>query len=117
MELVSRVFLEINGEEIDFDTVEEKEFDLAKAHPLMHKTAHFAVTSRYGASVEYPIPFDSPEFDFMKVKGGTLTIDRMNGVRVTYTGVRTLKIGTIKYDGDNAAKKSIEFSAENRQEN
>jgi hypothetical protein len=116
MELVSRVYLSINGQEIDFDSVEEKEYDVAKAHNLCNTTGHFDVTSRYGATCTCPIPKDTEEYDFASVRGGTLTIDQQNGRRITYTGVRTVKMGGVKYDGDNAATRTVEFSAENRLE-
>jgi hypothetical protein len=118
MEYVSRINLEINGLNIDdFDSVEEKEVDIAKPVNLMNGTGFFDVTERYGATVDYIIPKDAPEFDFRAVKGGTLTIDRQNGTRITFTGVRTTKIGATKYADDNAAKKSIELHATGRIEN
>jgi len=115
-EYVSRVLLEINGQSItDFKTVEEKEFELHKPVNLMNDTGHIAVQPRYGVNVDYVVPSDTPEFDFTQVKGGTLTIDKLNGQRVKYTGVYTLKIGATKYDGENEAVRAIEFSAKNRQ--
>jgi hypothetical protein len=116
MEVVARVYLEINGQEIDFDTVEEKEYEVAKPHNLCNTTAHFDVTPRYGATASWPIPKDGVEFDFKSVRGGTLTIDHQNGKRITYTGVRTIKVSGVKYDGDNAAIRTVDFSAEKRLE-
>lgn len=116
-EYVSRVNLEVNGQEIsDFDSVEEKEVDLSKRVNLMNKSGFFDTIPRYGVSVDYVVPRDAPEFDFRSVKNGTLTIDRQNGTRITFTGVRTMKIGNTKYDGENAAKKTIEFACIDRQE-
>jgi len=119
MEYVSKVLLEINGQEIeDFDSVEEPESEIFKSVKLMNKTGHTAVTQRYeGLTVDYIIPSDAPSFDFRQVAGGTLTIDRMNGTRITYGGIYTTKVGKIKYDGDNVAKQTIELSAESRTEN
>jgi hypothetical protein len=117
-EYVSKVTLEINGELIeDFDSVEEPESEIFKSVKLMNTTGHTAVTRRYeGLTLDYIIPQDDPEFDFATVADGTLTIDRQNGTRITYGGLYTTKIGKTKYDGDNVAKKSIEFSATSRTE-
>lgn len=111
-EYVSRVLLEVNGQEVDdFKTVTEGEVELAKQVKLMNKTGSMDTTPRYTIEVEYVVPSDAPEFDFEGVKNGTLTIDKQNGVRVTYTGVTRLKIGSVKYDGDNEATKTINFGA------
>ena len=108
---VSRVLLEGNGQNIDdFKSVTEKEVELNKQVNLMNKTGTCGVTSRCQVEVEYVVPEDAPEFDFNSVKNGTLTIDKMNGVRETYTGVTTLKIGATKYDGEKEATRTIDFS-------
>ena len=111
-EYVSQVLLEVNGQEItDFKAVTEGEVELAKQVKLMNKTGSMGVLPRYGVEVDYVVPADTPEFDFDGVKNGTLTIDKQNGVRETYTGVRTLKIGSTKYDGDNETVRTITFGA------
>jgi hypothetical protein len=117
-EHVSKIELEINGQSLeDFDSVEEPEYDVAKPVRLMNKTGFTKVTRRYdGGSVDYVIPDDEPEFDFTLVEGGTLTIDRLNGTRIIYGGVWVTKVGKTKYDGDNVAKKTIEWSAQTRTE-
>lgn len=109
-EYVSRVFLTINGQEItDFKSVTEKDVELHKQVNLMNTTGVVGVRARYGAEVEYVVPENAEEFDFEEVKDGTLTIEKMNGRRTSYTGVFTLKIGSTKYDGDNEATRTIEF--------
>jgi len=114
-EYVSRVLLEINGQDItDFKSVSEKEVKLAEQVKLMNKTGFTDATPRYEVDVEYVVPADAPEFDFASVRNGTLTIDKMNGVRETYTGVRTLKIGATKYDGDKEATRTIDLGAANK---
>jgi len=114
---VSTVSLLINGEEItDFSAVEEKARTLRKQVNLMKKTGILGVTQRYGVSVDYVVPKDKPEFDFAGIEDGTLTIDKENGSRVTYTGVATLDIGATKYDGDKEATRTIEFVATGRVE-
>lgn len=100
-EYVTNVLLEVNGQNIeDFKSVTEGELVTARQVNLMNKTGFADVTARHQVEVEYVIPSDAPEFDFSAVKNGTLTIDKQNGVRVTYTGVRTLSIGAAKYDGE-----------------
>lgn len=116
-EYVAQVTLEINGQEItDFNSVEEKEVALRKAVNLMNSTGVVGVTRRYGVAVDYVVPKNKPEFDFNAVSGGTLTIDKGNGARVTYTGVSTLSIGATKYDGDKEATRPIEFIASGKVE-
>lgn len=112
---VSQVLLEVDGQSIaDFKSVEEKEFELHKTVNLMNVTGHIAVHPRHGVNLEYVVPFDGPEFDFQKVKGGTITIDYQNGKRVKYTGVYTQKIGALKHDGEKESIRTIEFSARER---
>lgn len=114
---VSRVFLEVNGQEIDdFKAVEEDEYDMAEQVKLMNQTGHVEVTPRYKVTVDYVIPGDAPEFDFTTVILGTLTIDRQNGTRVTYQNVRRMKIGKTHYDGEKEAVKTITLGATGRLE-
>lgn len=114
-EYVTQVFLEINGQRIDFKTVTEGERELWGPVKLMNKTGHGKKLERNSAEVDYPIPSDEPEFDFSKVKGGTLTIDWQNGTRIKYTGVYTTKIGKAHYDIDaECVVKTIELSAAKR---
>jgi len=114
-EYVSRVRLEVNEAAIeDFKSVTEKEVELRKQVNLMNKTGFQRVTERYGVDVEYVVPEDGPEFDWDSLEGGRLTIEKMNGRRTTYTGVCTLKVGEVKYDGDNEATRTIELGAEKR---
>ncbi|MBI3677394.1 MAG: hypothetical protein HY243_12345 [Proteobacteria bacterium] len=112
MEYVSKVLLEINGSNIDdFKSVEESEVEINKKVPLMGSTGTIAVTPRYEITVDYVVPKDAAEFDFNTVKGGTLTIDKTNGVRVKFSGVTTEKIGATAYDGEKEATRKITFMA------
>lgn len=114
-EYVLKVNLEVNGQDIsDFKSVTESEVELRKEIRLMNKTGFADAQPRYGAEVEYVVPSDAAEFDFEAVKNGTLTIDKNNGVRVAYTGVYCLKVGSVKYDGDNEAVRTITFGATGR---
>lgn len=114
MEYVSRITLEVDGQEItDFDEVTENEEELYKTVELMNKTGFAEKLDRPGVKVSYLIPKNAPEFDFRGVKNGRLTIDRQNGTRITFSGVYPLKIGETKYARDEA-KKEIEFGAAKR---
>ena len=93
-EYVSQVLLEVNGQEItDFKSVSEKEVKVSEPVKLMNKTGFAMATKRFEVDVEYVVPSDAPEFDFESLRNGTLTIDKMNGVRVVYTGCYTIKVG------------------------
>lgn len=114
-EFISQVLLEINGQSItDFKSVEEKDYELHKPVLLMGRTGHIRATPRYGVSVEYVKPSDATPFDFTQVRGGTLTIDYENGTRIKYTGLYVTNIGAVKYDGENEASQTIDFSAVKR---
>lgn len=114
-EYVGEVRLEINGKSItDFKSVTEGERELYGSVKVMNTTGHLKKRERPSAKVDYVVPFDTPEFDFTTVKGGTLTIDYLNGTRVKYTGVYTTKIGELKLDGEGDPVKTIEFSAKKR---
>ncbi len=116
-EYIAAVTLEVNGQEItDFKSVTEGGRAIRKQVPLMNKTGHINTTARHTVDVEYTPPKDAPEFDFDSVVGGTLTIDKGNGLRIQYGGVCTLEVGETKYDGDNEAVRTIKFSAETRSE-
>lgn len=114
-EYIAAVKLEVNGQEIDdFKSVTEKEIERHKQVNLMNKTGVIKVTPRYGIEVEYLIPKDSPEQDWSEVANATLTIDKDNGKRVTYSGVYVMKEGAAKYDGENEATKTIDLVATER---
>ncbi|MDA8137982.1 MAG: hypothetical protein M0036_04940 [Desulfobacteraceae bacterium] len=114
-EYVNRCILAINGQNIeDFKTFTENERELARQVKLMNKSGSCGVTQRPGCKVDYVVPMEAPEFDFDSVKDGTLTVEYENGKRKIFTGVRTLKIGEEKIDGDNDVVRAIEFMAEKR---
>jgi len=114
-EYVSKITLEVNGQSIeDFKTVTEKEYEVFKEIKLMNKTGYAETTPRYGIEVEYVVPKTHPEFDWRNVKDGTLTIDLLNGKRIVYMGVYTLKVGNTKYDTENEVTRTIELGAVNR---
>ncbi len=115
MEYVNKCLLDVNGQQItDFKAVTENERELARQVNLMNKTGHCGVTQRNGVKVDYVVPEDETEFDFESVKDATLTIEYMNGKRITHMGVRTLKIGESKIDGDNELVRTIDLGSEKR---
>jgi hypothetical protein len=111
-EYVSQVLLEVDGMSIDdFSSVTEKEVEYRKSIQLMNKFGFVGVPRLYGLNVDYVVPKDAPEVDFTEVMNGTLTIDKENGVRVTYTGVYHLKTGDTKYEPGKEATQTIELAA------
>ena len=108
--------LEVNGQEItDFESVTEKKVELARQVKLMGKTGFVPTVPRYQVDVDYIIPFGTgQEFDFTKVINGTLTIDRQDGTRITFSGVVTLDIGDTKYNSEKEATKTITLGASAR---
>jgi hypothetical protein len=114
-EYVSRVLLDVNGKSIDdFKSATENEVELHKQVNLMNKTGHMKVTPRYGVQVEYVVPETESEFDWEDIADGRLTIEKMNGARVTFTGLYVLKIGEAKADGENEMTRTIDLGAEGR---
>ncbi|MBI5550748.1 MAG: hypothetical protein HY911_04515 [Desulfobacterales bacterium] len=114
-EFVNKCYLDVNGRSIeDFKAVTEREQEYFRQVNLMNKTGHAAVTTRYGASVDYVVPETEAEFDWTSVRDGRLTIEYMNGKRITYTGVYVLKVGEGKIDGENEKVQTIELGAEKR---
>lgn len=110
-EYVELITLEVNGQVItDFNKVTEKEVEIRRQVNLMNKSGFTKTTPRYGCSVEYVIPKNTSEFNFDEVENGTLTIDKGNGKRTTYSGVCTLKKGEVSY-GEKEATRAIDFGA------
>ena len=114
-EFVSQVLLEVNGQSItDFKKVTENNIELNGKVKLMNGKGHFRKNPDYGLSLDYVVPSDGPEFDFTQVRGGTCTIDYMNGTRVKYGSVYVEEIGETTFDGENEAVRTIKFSAKTR---
>lgn len=111
-EYVSRVLLDVNGQSVeDFKAVTEKELEINKPVNLMNKTGFIKMTARYSVSVDYVVPETASEFSWEAVEDGTLSIEYMNGNRITYTGVYVLKMGEAKADGENEMVRTIELGA------
>ena len=117
-EYVGQIGLEINGQEItDFKTVTEGARIFRKEVNLMGKIGTMKLHGkRHPLSVDYVVPADAPEFDFIQVVDGTLTIDHLNGTRICFGGVTILDIGEQKYDGENELVRPINLIATSRNE-
>lgn len=114
-EYIARVTLAVDGKVIDdFKEVTENEVTRAKTVPLMTKTGTADVLPRYGVSLVYVVPKAGTEYSFAGVRNGTITIVYDGGRVRRYTGVRCLKEGERKADGENEMTQTVEFSAENR---
>ena len=114
-EYVAQILLEVNGQSLDdFASVTEGEYEVRKEVKLATKFGVITVPVRYPLEVEYNVPKDVPEFDFESVSNGTLTIDKLNGLRVMYSGVYCLKVGATKYDGDKEATRTLNLVAMKR---
>lgn len=113
---VSRVTLEIDGQEIDdFNEITEPQVEYHKPIPLMRKTGHVETTPRYnGIKVKYVIPSDAPEFDFTTIKDATLSIVYENGTRRRYSGVYCTNVGNETYKDGAETVRDVELSAEDR---
>lgn len=113
-EYVSRCRLEVNGETIeDFKSVTEGERELAKQVNLMNETGIMKKTPRPSLTVDYVVP-SGPGFDWDGLTDGRVTIEYEDGTRITYTGVRTLKVGEAKADGENEMVQTITLGAAKR---
>ena len=114
-EYVSKVELEINGQSIiDFQAVEVGDAELAKTVKLVGQYGAIGVTPLYQITVDYVVPKSKPEFNFTALTPGTpgtLTIDKLNGIREAYVGVSTLKIGAHTMNGDKEVVRKVTFFA------
>jgi len=117
-EYVSLITLEVNGQEItDFNKVKEPKREVRKVIKLMNKTGFITLNPAYtDGTIEYVVPKDSSEFDFDGVTDGTLTIDKGNGSRVTYSGVVVTEIDEPEYGDEKEAIRKITWGAAKRTE-
>ena len=100
---ISSCTLVLDGEEIeDFKAITEHEVETGRATPLMNKTKFARKTKRYTVTVDYVVP-TTGERDWSRLEknDGTLILSHDGGAVTTYYGVRLLKKGEKKTDGDN----------------
>jgi hypothetical protein len=116
-ETVSKITLEVDGQEISkFESVTEPEETIAEQEMFMDGPVQYEVDANFSPiEVVAAIPKNEEEYDWRAVKDGTLVIDRRNGTRITYTGVRTLTLGSINYD-KKTARRTISLGATGRSE-
>lgn len=114
---ISTITLDINGQQMDdFNSFTEKERVFKKAVGLMNTTGILKTRERHFFDLDYVIPANKPEFDFVAVEDGTVTVDYENGKRVSFGEVHCLAIGEAKADGDKEMTKTISFVAGTRTE-
>lgn len=115
---VGTIRLEVNGVEItDFSNFKEGKDERRKAVNLMNSTGVINTTPRLTVSLDYIIPFGEPEFDFAAVEGGTITVDRLDGTRIMFTGATFLDSGDVTYGADKEAVRPINFHVDAKKEN
>lgn len=113
-EYASRLTLTQDGKDFaDFMSFKEGVRTVRKQVNLMKKTGFTQVTPRYTFEVEYVIPVAGRK-SFDGFKDGTFIVEDDGGNRITFTGVATLEIGEVTYDGENPAKQTISFGASGR---
>ena len=113
---IMKVTLDFDGVMIDdFKSIEEHEVELGKIVEYMNKTGYAKKTPRFGLTLEYVTPkTGAHDFSPLVDQDGVVTIYYDGGSKATYRGVRLLKRGAIKSDGDNAQVINYEFFAANR---
>lgn len=117
MEYVSAIALEINGQTLeDFNGFTEKQRDIRSTVNLMGSTGVMKRRQRHFFSLDYVVPADRDEPDFVSLENGTVTVDYENGRRISFGGVYCLSIGEAKYTEDKEVVKVVEFFAASRTE-
>lgn len=116
MSAIIRVTLDFDGVQIDdFKDITENEIEVNKVVQLMGKTTTAGVTPRYGFKLTYVVP-STGKFDFSKTRNNdaVVVIHYEGGSQATYRGVRLLKKGETKADGEKELEIVYEFSAADR---
>lgn len=114
-EYLGAVILEVDGQEIECDSVDVTHDTGRKLVKTMNRTGRAKGFCRgiqtFDIKVTVIIPV-SGELDWNAIEGGKLTIypQTAGGQRITYQDVFTLKVGS-KYAVDNEAKRDLELAA------
>lgn len=113
---LSKCTVIIDGEdETNIKSVTEHEVEPGRAVPLMNKTVFAQKTKRYTLSIEYVPPVTGArDWSSLVTTDGTVIIEDEGGETTTYYGVRLLKRGEKKYDGDNDVVIPIDLMATRR---
>lgn len=98
----------------DFKSVEESEVELAKAVKAMKKTGFGDITPTYAVVVDYLVPSAGTPYNWESLRNGTLTISDDGGRKTIYSGVRSLKVGALKRDGENEMVQQITLGAKKK---
>ncbi len=75
----------------------------------MNGTGSAEKTPRRKLTLVAVVPSGVPEKDFEKVKNSVFVAEDEAGQRTTWTGVTRLKVGEKKWDGKEAATRTIEL--------
>lgn len=115
-EYLSSVILGIgNGDNYveisDIMSVTEIEAEYGRELKLMSGAHTVGVRPSYKLEIEYVRPKLHPYNNFSKLAKAVLTLYYENGSTTIYSGVSILKMGNIKYDGENAAVQIITVHA------
>jgi hypothetical protein len=113
---IIRVTLDFDGVQIDdFKDITENEIEVNKVVHLMRKTTTAGVTPRYGFKLTYVVP-SAGKFDFSKIRDNdaVVVIHYDGGTTTSYRGVRLLKKGESKIDGEKELEIVYEFCATDR---
>jgi len=96
----------------DFKSIEEHEVEYGKVVEYMNKTGYAGKTPRFGFTLEYVVPKTGAfNFSSLRYKDAVVTLTYDGGSTTVYRGVRLLKRGAKKLDGDNAVVIPYEFFA------
>ena len=114
MQYVNRAHLILNGAEIlDIRKIEEDEIEYNRPVKLMFTTGFAEVTQRFGGTLDYAIPFNQ-EINWAAITGATLSIERDDNTRVTYSGVFITKKGKVSYQDGEDTIYTVEYGATDR---
>jgi hypothetical protein len=116
MPFVTRAYLEINGRVIPISKVKEDDREQFIVVKQMFSTAFAQKTIRFAGDFVYEVPNAGAEV-FENDNGGTLTIEMDGGDRIDFGGVYYLTIGSIEFDMEKAASRTIKWGAQTRNGN
>ena len=113
MEGVSKIVLQLGGSKVsNFESIEEPDVDVGFQEELMDGDMQGDQEPSYKPiKLVYVLKKGGGDPNFESVKDATLEIDYLDGRKVTYTGVKTLKVGYTKHQRGKLARLTLEFGA------
>lgn len=113
---ILRVTLDIDGQvEESFKSFTEKEVETGAPINMMNRTGFGKKTKRYGFMLEYVIPkTGSRDWSTLVDNDAVVSAYLDGGSKITFRGVRLLKRGEEKIDGDNELVCELDFMAAER---